>query len=591
MNRKTLILATFIVLTATLGIGLRLTTLQSIPTAFTHDEIYYAVQSRFIAATGSDLTGNWQPWSLTSAHPLFAELPGVIISSGHDITSNPLLAVRIPSVVIGFGISLLLAIISYQLFRKKSLAIIVALLSLFNPWSFQFSRMLYDAWFSTFFYLAGIALVLSNRKWLVLLSMPVFALGFFQYQGMKLLLIPLLLSQLVFKIWNTHITKKDWLNKSIVPSLLRQLWPYLLVFVFALSITGWFMLQLSSQVAQSRSGDLLVPTRQTVLELSAKARELTLAPNWYARSVASSLALVRTYTEKLAHIFSSDRLFMQGNTLRDSTTVTTAGLFHLADAVLIILGLLALSARRYRPAGLLLLSWVAIATIPSLLNATSDWPLYRAFFIVPPLLIIAGLGLQLVLEKLPRYGCASVLLMYAFSSLYFLSEYFYKYPIYSSENAFYAKRILASYAWRAGLISPVAIRVDEPDFAYLYYLLVRPNLTKQSAQTLQSAMSNKLWVDGQVVYDNACLKLSDLDTTLVVDDSIAPCHDQQLPDIQSRTTIAVPPHTQSYFTILNDQLCQSYIKPTTLAVQSVLEPLEQLSDEEFCQTFIVQADR
>lgn len=123
-----------IVLSVIAIFGTRFLLLSQIPTSLAHDEMIYAINAKSVAVSGTDLTGTWNPLSLTPMHPMFAELPTLLLAPFFRLPIDPVVAARLPFVLMSLAIPVLLAGIVYELFKNRRAAVCTAILAFFNPW-------------------------------------------------------------------------------------------------------------------------------------------------------------------------------------------------------------------------------------------------------------------------------------------------------------------------------------------------------------------------------------------------------------------------------------------------------------------------
>jgi len=204
-------------LLATLVVFLILTrffALDTLPPFLTHDEVVYGIVAKSFAVQGTTLTQDQEWYSMRPVHPFYAELPALFMTPFFWLTDNPLLAVRIPTALMGVAFPFIFGWFCWGVWRDKKLAWVAVVIVSLNPLWWQFSRLSYDAVYSTFFYFLGGAIFFSKSKRGFLWSIPVFMLGFFQYQGFKLLLVPWL--ALLTLVWFLQRTKDSW-KLRIIP--------------------------------------------------------------------------------------------------------------------------------------------------------------------------------------------------------------------------------------------------------------------------------------------------------------------------------------------------------------------------------------
>ncbi len=572
-----------LVFAITLGIALRFIYLDVIPAALSHDEIFYVTQARMLAAGSNGTTGQWSPLSFTSEHPLFAELPGVIMTPAAWLLTSPLLAARITHAIFGSGVVILLGLVAFELFKDRRMALFVSLGASYNPWLFQVSRMTFDSLLSIFFLLGGCYLLLQLKDWYKLLAFPLLLLGFFQYQGMKVVLLPLV-GLLSLYILRTTDTSK-W--KKVIPSLS-------LLLLLCLSITLWFAATLSSQSARTRSSDLL---------FNAGPKLAGTVDAWRTASLPSKLqpvfsnkltAALQLSLDRYFETFSASQLFITGDPSRTPTSVWSMGIFYPHDAVVLAIGFWWLwSHRSRRDQALLITSLMLLGPLPSALNTQASWVFLRSSFTFPILSLVAGIGMWYLWDRIVKHWMlkAIVLAIVIGFTSWFMHEYFYRYPVYATRGSYFSERILAEYVQRVSTSYPEInsiVLADEAWFVFQPIVVYGTMITSETQSSIATAFATENYQHQNILVKTSCASQDMFvgHNIIITDSSVTTCSGD-IPETAQSSFIASPYENTLGFTIYNDLLCNNYQVSTysRITARSILD-ITQLSDEQFCKAFI-----
>jgi hypothetical protein len=221
----------------------------SIPPLLTYDELFYATQAQGYKIDGIDLSGKHSFWNLTPSHPMYSEMTGALLIPGFIFFADtPMLAIKIAPILLGSLLPILLGLIVFKITRNKWSFLMTMLIATFNPWVFQFSRMSFDSIYSVFFLNLAIVIMLYFRGRAVLYAAAPLFISFFQYQGHKPLLFPLVLLTGVASFYINRArpkTKKTRKNGTA---------PLVVITLFSIALTVsyvFFLPNLSSAVRQS----------------------------------------------------------------------------------------------------------------------------------------------------------------------------------------------------------------------------------------------------------------------------------------------------------------------------------------------------
>jgi hypothetical protein len=573
------------------GIVIRSWSISSIPAFVVSDEIQYISEARSLILSGHDLTGVWTPWSLTSSHGWYAELPGVILMPAVILFWNqPMLAAKATHIFMGAIIPLLLAGIAYSLFKNKQLSIWVLLVACFNPWFFQFSRLAFESYFSVFFYLVGIFLYLRFTDWKKLLAILPFFIGFFQYQGHKLLLLPFIAILFVYSLTAYWPYKKISFIKTIVLEKYS-----LVVLLFAILLTAIFILRLPSQAAGTRITQMTFMNQSALASQVNVERRLSLSNSFEPLFVNKATVLFDDMISKYFGSFNLVYLFSGGANASDSWAVTSHGKFFALDIVLFIFGIAMISVKKYRSGVLLILFLLLVSPLPAVVAQGQIWATFRTAFIIPFSLIIIGLGMWWFQNIMSKKMFVVFLGLYVLAMLPFYYDYFYRYPIYSTSDVYFYNRVVANYLKRIDGQSDTRKTLflsDEKRHLYITLLFYNGWLNTDSYPSISDTTQKGVYRYKNIEVRENCLdeKLLSEHPLLLSQRHMGYCADTDDSSFEGVNRLTIPSLVDSgeVIKIYGDTFCSQYQLNTFSAVKENSFNLESLSDEEFCQTFFIQ---
>lgn len=568
----------------------RLSFLRTTPAYFSHDEIHYVTEAQSVAIAGQDLTGTWRPWQLRPSNPLYAELPSSVMAISTALFSDPFWKARVMSVVLGVILPLVLGGIGWKLTGKRGVFYLTAVIGLLNPWLFQFSRLSFDVLYSLFFYSVGILALLTLRARWRLLSLVPLLLGFFQYQGLKLIFLPMLVVTVGYILWQDFEfppKKNLWkeLRKTFLPLLKKHL-DLLAVLGICLIVFAWYVSVLSSQSAGQRVNDMIFFNENLLSSRVNEYRRVALATPLDKVFANKFVVIIQEFLIKYLEGLSPKQLFIQGESVRNPFAVWTRGIFHHIDIILVGVGALALILeKKWRKVGLLLLAFVLIAPLPVAINSIDTWIMFRGAWIVVAGIIIMGVGAWYGLTHVPRVITVIFIGVYLIGVASFGYEYFYRYPIYSTKGTAFAERVMANYIYRLPKDKQVYVLVDESMFVFESYLAYNKLITKENLPAIQDAMKNKTYRLGNVEFATDCLDMSKLnENTVIINNSNNVTCDGK----PAKLDIPYAKHPSPIdngvlFTMLNDPICSKFaLQPYIHVTDRDILDVESLSDQVFC---------
>ena len=517
-----------------MAVGLRSAHLMSVPFFVQEDELVYDLNGRFLWLTGKDLTGTWSPWSLSPIEPWFNELTAPTLGLIAGWAKNGFMATRVMTGITGLGLVGVTAGISYELTKSKKVSWWVGVLGLFNPWMWQISRTSFDCLFSFFFYAVGGWLFLHLKKWQKLWSIGAFFVGFYQYQGYKLILWPwtiilggfMLCPYLEEKIIKRKLKRKSAVKNQksffkILEAKMRgkkrqkvadksSFLPVLVVVVLTGVLTGYYALfQLPNENANTRSNTILSPNNQIITEKVETWQNSSL-PSWSKKIFFNRYSLyLATMADRYLNLYSPRVLFWEvGESGVNNYWVWYAGSFYMIDMILIGAGIYCLIREKKWRLGAFLGMLVIIAPLPALLNGhgTGEWWLHRGSFRILPLLILAGIGVEKLWTKLNYQMKTGLVLIYIVSVAVFAGLYFYRLPMTSAVPNKIGIRLANEYVRRLSVRGEEVeiYHNDSQETYFRSYLFYNSILDAKNAEELQARFREKNYSWQETSFVSAC---------------------------------------------------------------------------------------
>ncbi len=586
-----------------LGAILRLWNLSQQPLGITHDELDMIVTAKSFLLTRSDLTGQWQWWKLQPVitETVMAELAGFINVPALALFPLSLWSSRITAVIFSLLTMVVLYRLSFLLFRNKNIALCTLLAYAISPWSILFSRTAFEAPVSLFWYLFATVSLISLAQtpkvqlksrilWFLGFAVSAF-LAFFSYHGLKFVAVEWFGFLSLWLWWNG---RKDHKASSL------GLWmsgATTLVVLFFLTIL------LHRSPYTQRGSELVISHVEEYAPLSTKMKQSTLWPKPIRYVLMSKYALaVQQMEANFLGFFDLKTQFLTGESL-GTFSLWNHGYFYAIDVVFILFGLYYLITRKEKN-GWLLAGLLVISILASAIHVGQSYVL-RSGLAYPLVLLVIGVGMSTVLEQMDRLkntrvknlflagGVFSVVL----SVGYFLSLFYFYYPLSSSENFFFTERVVSNYLARLSPEQKVVVVSSNP------YALVRANLfynglfTKEMLmqlrpQFLQSSAAKFTVKNVQFTAD--CKQTFDSNAVVIVDYTLREeCKKTVVPQLEKpsdspRAAIVKIDDSGEVFSIYRDPLCKKPLKSFVTVTSFKDLTVEKLDNEMFCQDWIVR---
>lgn len=416
---KNKILLTLIII---LAFVLRVFLVDKIPTGLNADEAAIGYNAYSIIKTGKDEYGEFLPLAFKS----FGDYkPGLyfyfVIPFIAALGLNEF-AVRIPSVLLGTGMALLIYLLAFKIFENKKVALLSALFLAINPWAIHFSRGGWETNAATFFLTLGVYLFLKSltKNLYLFFSLLSFLAAVYLYQATRLI-APVLVLALILIFW-----KKLWHNLKI------NLKKYLISTIILLILSIPLALQFLSGGGSQRFQGLSIFSDQGPVARINELRGQHENPDSLAAKLSHNKIVVYgiNFLGHYLDHFTGDFLFVRGDPLIRNKT-PQVGQFYNIQALFLIVGLICLIKYRHKLKYILIV-WILISPIASSLTYQTPHAV-RALSMVVPLTILMAFGFLKVIDffnkKTLKVIIITVLiLILSYEFIHYLESYYIHSP-------------------------------------------------------------------------------------------------------------------------------------------------------------------
>lgn len=554
-----------------IGIILRFSYLDRIPVGIGGDELTYALTTKAMTVSGTDLTGTWNPWTAfmfqyppgqqQSELPYFLHFPSLL-----GLPLN-LFSTRVSNALLGVATIFLLYLIAKKLWNKN-IGLIAAAIAAINPWFIYNARTMYEMTPSVFFILLGwyVLLVSSGKK--ILLAVPIFVLAFYTYIAMKLLIVPFVLVTLVYLHWS---------NKNKTNSI-YYLWTGIGIIIFVcLYATIIF-----SNPHASRISEILTPNSRELQESVDGIRKVSIRNGLVDMFENKYVLWAKIVASKIVKSFSSELLFVKGDLF---FSIYNHGLMYVVDCIFLVLGLMSVWAQKKSQA-IYLLTLLVVVTISHAIHSASLEDFTPHLAMVTPILILFisyGIHELVVLTKGFRPIVASVLIgVYVLSLGNFVQIYFYQFPIQGNFN--FPFRVLARYITLTQDKTGVIVHTQQAQDIFKKYLFYSDSIQRSTMGAIAKATK------GDTIHFKN-IELSGCTDSVVVPTGTVVAVDAGCDSSVSPGAIKIPMLKDggSAFYIYGDTLCSTFaLKPYPSLFTMKQLAVEHLSVQEFCESYITR---
>ncbi|MEX2012927.1 MAG: hypothetical protein WD967_00815 [Candidatus Levyibacteriota bacterium] len=558
-----------------LSLCIRTLWLDRIPVGVSNDELDYLLNARALFLTGSDISGTWNPFSLTPPESSFpqAEIPSIITALFVGILPLSLFTSKLIYALIGTVTVAAIYGISRRLLGKKE-AFVVGIVASINPWLIFFGRTAYDTPIAISGFAVALYILLIAKGWKILLSFPFLFIAFYSYIGTKLILLPFLAITLPY-VWIV-VNKRKFLRQYLI--LLSLCTLMVLYFAFGIFTSS-----------HGRISELASPNLPSIIEATNNERQLSIQTpltNVFSNKI---IIFSKESLGKYINAFSPNFLFLHGDS-KYLFTLWHHGTFYYIDAIFLLVGLCALFWKN-RKLWLFLIGLVLISPIPSVVSNVGVSYAIRSqlLSIIFPLFIGFGIYHTLSLAKNKLYKkllIAAIILLYGIHFVNFSNIYFFRNPIYNSEAFNLSARVLSKYLSLQSGNDSVFVVTGEPKTPLKHYLFYTNSYNKENYGEVAQMFKSKKYTLENIRF----ITCSDLDSipggSVTIFESGILCK-KEIVHEGTPLTIAQLSDSGSIYTIVNDKTCVNYpLRPYPFGVRFSDLRVEELSNEVFCKTFI-----
>jgi len=570
-------------------IGSRFCLLDKIPVGFHYDELVYLIQAKAFSLSGSDLIGNWNPWKLMPLTFRHAELTTLVMVPGYWLFTNPFLAARLIPALLGITFPFIMGWLAWNLWKNGRIAWITVLIAAFNPWMWQLSRMSFDPLPGVWLLFLAAAILSSKKFKYRCLVFPLLFVSFFQYQGYKILLIP----------WVSLWAYYGW---KIKKSLSKKMALLLTIFAIGLFLV-WYMVLLPLQGANQRSLKTIFfdPDFKTQITQSVMTDRRLSFDNPFNEITHNKVQVLGEYfVKRYISNFDPLILFMAGEPNLSPFSVWSKGFFYLIDLPLLAVGVYQMVAHEKWRKTILVWAWLlALMPIPRLLTTVNSWMIFRGSISYILMLFPIAIGLHFLTQNSRRWISWLVFGFYGLFIMQFAYDYFYRYPLYSTNGLYFEQRVLASYIQRQPENTPITIYSEFPEFLFYSYLYYNQLISSETLPIIRNDLRNGQYKFKNVIFTSNCLpQFKEAEGIIISERDRQYCPPSDLTELElaqldlslrpkSSLSISSSLDSGEIFWIYGDSICQNIKLNSFVDITSLKElTVEQLTNGQFCSLWI-----
>lgn len=477
-NPKLIII--FLGLILLLAAVLRLWGIEKFPAGLNADEAAIGYNAYSLILTGKDEHGNSWPLHFQSFGDYKPGFYFYLVLPFVKILGLNVLAVRLPSAILGvLGVWLVYLLVK-ELFENEVWGLLSAFFLAISPWHLHFSRGGWEANAATFLVLLGTWLFFKGLKKprFFVFSVLFYALSFYTYHSARII-IPLLGLGLIFlyrdKLFKQ--TNRQWILASGMTG-------FIIIIPLIISFFG------PAGISRFAGVGLLADTGPLwrINELRGHHGDTMALPVrlLHNRVIGYSIAFVKNWFDHLQ----GEYLFIIGDVIERSR-VPDMGQMYLFDILLVVLGIYFLIKKQPKN-WLVIFLWLAVAPVAAAMTFQTPHAL-RSLMMVIPLIIISAYGFYqswLWLKKRANkilvagyWLLVTVVLLWSTTS--YLHQYYLHYPKTYPFAWEYGFDQLVSYVQEVeGKYERIYVtdRYDQPYILFLFYLKYPPEQFQQEVK-------------------------------------------------------------------------------------------------------------
>ncbi|MDO8573427.1 MAG: phospholipid carrier-dependent glycosyltransferase [Candidatus Daviesbacteria bacterium] len=461
---------------------LRFYQINNIPPSLNWDEVSIGYNAYSILKTGRDEWGQFLPLSFRAFGdyklPLYIYLDAPFVA----LLGLTEAAVRLPSVLSGMGVVVLVFLILKELTKSFYLSLWGMFISATLPWLVVFSRIALEANLALFLTTASFYLLLLARRKKILLffSAVLLGLSIFSYNSSRVLVILFLLLGIVFY--------RNFKKKEI-------LLPLVIIIIFIL--IAFFQAVTVDSGARYKWTTILDEGAITRIN---QLRGLSGLPSLLNQLIHNKATYFITEASKnYIYHFDPYFLFINGGS-NFQFSIPGSGQIYLSLLPLIVLGIWKMMCER-KGWQLFILGWLLISPIPGAITRDAPHSL-RAIFMTVPLVLIAVMGIKRIQDSISGkiFILLTILmvLLLSISAFVFWQNYGNDYQKNYSWSWQYGYKQVMEFVHTNGNNYDRIIftkRYGEPHEFLLFYLQYDPLKYQTNETLIRYERSDWFWVD------------------------------------------------------------------------------------------------
>lgn len=560
------------------ALTLRTILLDRIPTGIVNDNMIFVLNAKAFFYTGHDVTGKWNPLSLTPLpdEPAQAELPYIYLSPIIGPLPSSLFAAHIFYAIANS----LFVLVLYLLVKKllnKNIAIIVGLIACFNPWGIFFGRSAFETSLAVLFYVLAFYVLLNTTGWKKILTFVPLALGFYTYMAYKVTLIPYLIIISLFT-W-TQVDHKKYLKQ------------YLLLIVMCLGISSLFLFNAYQRKNINRVNEATFYSTENIHNQVDLERRIAIKNNFTEIFSNKGTLATKFLISKYIGAFSPDNLFVDTEKLL-RFHIYNHGHFYYIDFVFLIIGFCYLLAKN-KKLWILLTSILLISPLPTIVSNEGVTYVMRSSLYIPFLYIFIGVGIwhTVTMFKNKTYKMLFVIMIggiYVVLVSNFLYTYFFIQPVFASEAQNFSSRLMSRYIKLASSENKkITAVLGSPRIQFKDYLYYSNIYNRQTAEQIKNLFLQNNYKLKNVSFIT-CNEVKTIEkNSIYIFDASNKC--QFFNKFKNTLSIVQLSDSGAVYNIYQDSICSKYNLNSYIANLTFDDfAVEKLTPKNFCETFIVK---
>lgn len=463
---------------------IRLYNLSVFPPSLNWDEVSIGYNAYSILKTGRDEWGQFFPLSFRAYGDY--KLPGYIYLDVPFIAIFGLneIGVRLPSVLLGIGVVILIFLIVRHLTGDLVLSLLAMFISSLTPWLIILSRIALEAHLALFLIILSFYLFLIGLKKSKFLIGSAFALGLslFAYNSSRVLFLPLILLAVFFSKKQLSPNKYSYISLFILMTVLIIMLP-LAVFQDSSARFRWTTIideGAISMIEHLRAGSSLPPLVEKLIFNKATYIVPEIIKNYFSH-------------------FDPNFLFFNGGS-NYQYSVPGTGLTVPILLPFLLLGVVQI-IRQKLTWQYFLIGWLLVAPIPGAITRDAPHAL-RSLFMVVPLVIFSSLGinyfLNLLKNRLQNFFVVVLILLIFIDFIHFWNKYTGEYLRTYSWSWQYGYKQAVEFINNQGVEYDSIVfskKYGEPHEFILFYTKYNPAKYQTDKNLKRYKKSDWYWVD------------------------------------------------------------------------------------------------